>query len=120
MAVAYNFVGNGNISPTTTSPALEQIPMHIPKNKSTGNLLARRRDADVSADGKRTRASFDSGSAKEMNILKRSGGTMATLQLPSHCAYQSCTGTQDLIMMEASQPQAYAESEELPPLARLR
>lgn len=119
MAVAYNFVGNGNISPTATSPALEQIPIHIPKNKSTGNLLAKSHDASLSADGKRTRASFDSGSAQEINNLKRSGGSMATLQLPSHFAYQLRTGTQDLITMEASQPQAFVESEERPPLEHL-
>ena len=117
VTVAYNRVGNGNISPTATSPAVEQIPIRIPKNKSTGNLLATRRDANVSADGKRARASFDAGSAQEINNLKRFGGTIATLQPPPHCAYHSCTGTQDLTTMEAFQPRAYAEFEGVPLLA---
>lgn len=115
---AYNSVGNGNLSPTALSPALEQIPTALPKNKSTGNLLGKQQDASSSADGKRTRASFDSGSAKEIHNLKRSGGAMATLQFLSHCAYQVCTGTQDSIMMAASQPPAYVEYEELPPPVR--
>ena len=78
---AYIFVGNGTISPTEVSPELDQISLSIPKNKSTGDLLAQEQDAKGSADGKRERASFDASTTKELSNLKRSEVSTATLQL---------------------------------------
>ena len=57
---------NGGLSPLISSPDLS---IRIPKNKSTGNLLAPIQSA--SADMGRTRFSFDAGSAQEMKNLSR-------------------------------------------------
>ena len=44
--------------------------LRIPKNKSTGNLALPVKD-DASPASQRTRFSFDTGTAQEMNSLKR-------------------------------------------------
>lgn len=46
------------------------ISIHIPKNKSTGNLLSKQFAATAGPEG-RTRFSFDAGSTQEINNLKR-------------------------------------------------
>jgi len=45
------------------------LGVHIPKNKSTGNLLSPRHGFNFLSA--RSRFSFDAGSAQEMNNLKR-------------------------------------------------
>lgn len=65
-AAAKPSAGNEDVSPIEV-PA---ISIHIPKNKSTGNLLSKQYAATAGPEG-RTRFSFDAGSIQEINNLKR-------------------------------------------------
>lgn len=65
----FNAARSPEISFGTSHPEDSDLSIRIPKNKSTGNLLAVREV--VSAGPERLRFSFDAGSSQDVKNLKR-------------------------------------------------